>query len=190
MAFLHLINHAKNERIGVRLPCLLLILVSKHIIHPNTSMKDNFEAYYTQMPELISKLNSDLKPQFGTMDVLEMVEHLTIGLELSMSYKEYFVKTPKEQIPAFQRWLMTDKPFRPGSPMPKNFENFQAPDGQNLEAAKKRFIEKLRLFIETVDEDDKFWSVHESFGKLDAEQTRQLHFKHITHHLTQFGVIS
>ena len=38
-------------------------------------MKDNFEAYYTQILELISKLNSDLKPQFGTMDVLEMVEH-------------------------------------------------------------------------------------------------------------------
>jgi hypothetical protein len=124
------------------------------------------------------------------MNVLEMVEHLTIGLELSMSYKEYFIKTPEEQIPAFQRWLMTDKPFRPGSPMPKNFEDFQAPDGQDLDATKERFLEKLRLFKKTAEEDQNYWSVHESFGKLNAEQTRQLHFKHITHHLTQFGVIS
>ena len=151
-------------------------------------MKDNFEEYYTQVPALLSKLNSDSKPQFGSMDVLEMIEHLTIGLELSLSYKEYHIKTPEEQIPAFQRWLMTDKPFRPGSPMPKNFEDFQAPDGQDLEAAKKRFIEKLRFFKKTVEEDKDFWSVHESFGKINAEQTRQLHFKHINHHLTQFGI--
>lgn len=153
-------------------------------------MKDNFEDYFTHVPTLLSKLKPDSKPQFGTMNILEMVEHLTIGLELSMSYKEYFIKTPEEQIPAFQRWLMTDKPFRPFSPMPKNFEDFQAPDGQSLEAAKERLIEKLRLFKKTVEEDNKFWSVHESFGKLNAEQTRQLHFKHITHHFTQFGVLS
>ena len=150
-------------------------------------MKDNFEAFYDQVPTLLLKINTNSKPAFGTMNVLEMIEHLTIGLELSLSYKEYHIKTPEEQIPAFQRWLMTDKPFRPGSPMPKNFKDFQAPDGQSLEAAKERLLETFRLFKSTVEEDENFWSVHESFGKLNAEQTRQLHVKHFTHHLTQFG---
>ena len=57
-------------------------------------MKDKFEQLYQERFNLISKLNEDSKPQFGSMDVLEMIEHLTIGLELSMSYKEYHIKTP------------------------------------------------------------------------------------------------
>ena len=153
-------------------------------------MKDKFEELYSELPNLLSKLNADLKPKWGTMHVLQMVNHLATGFELSASYQEYKITTPEEKIPAFQRFLMSDKPFPHHSKMPQNYVDFPAIESNDLESAKARFLEKVRLLKEATENDTDFWSVHENFGKLNAEQTRQLHFKHITHHLTQFGVIS
>ena len=152
-------------------------------------MSDKFEELYHQIPKLISKINSDLTPNWGSMHVHEMMEHLTTGFELSLSYEDFEITTPEEKITSFQRFLMSDRPFGKGSPMPKNYQNFKTTNSETLERAKERFVGKLKELKEITESDSKFWSIHENFGRLNAEQTRQLHFKHITHHFTQFGVI-
>ena len=152
-------------------------------------MKDSFEDLYTQIPTLLAKLNAGATPEWGSMHLLQMLKHVTAGFELSMGYKECEVTTPEEKIPAFQRFLMSEKPLMKNSKIPNNYLDFKIPKTDDLEEIKKRFLEKLTELKQETETNPNFWSIHENFGKLNAEQTRMLHFKHITHHFTQFGVI-
>ncbi len=152
-------------------------------------MKDRFEELYQEIPELVIKINIDLKPKWGKMHILQMIEHLTTGFELSLSYVEYDILTPKEKLPAYIGFLMSNKPFPEGTQMPKEYETFPKPKKQSLELAKERFLEKLRLLKKETEANPDFWFNHPNFGKLNAEQTLQLHIKHIRHHFKQFGLM-
>jgi len=152
-------------------------------------MKDRFEEFYPTIPTLLGRIHLKLNRLWGKMQVLEMIEHLTTGFELSMTFEEYEITTPKESLPAYVGFLMSNKPFPQGATMPQAYSDFPSPNRQTLETAKERFLEQLRLLKQETETNPDYWFYHPIFGKLNAEQTRQLHHKHIQHHFMQFGVL-
>ena len=153
-------------------------------------MSDLFDKLSENIEDLVANISIESKPLWGEMSIVEMLKHLTSGLELSSSYKDVKIVTPEDRLPGFRKFLMTEKLFMKGSPIPEEYKLFKQEDTSEISVLKKRFLEKFRAFKEETESNPDFWSVHPNFGKMDAEYTRQLQWKHITHHFTQFGIIS
>lgn len=134
----------------------------------------------------INQLKPQTPPLWGKMNVGQMLAHCCVPYE--------FVYTSKHKRPgAFMRFLMRlfakpivlgAKPYKQGIPTSREF--IQAPD-KNFEAERKRLIDYLRR---ATKEGNAFWQGKEnfSFGKLSLDQWNTMFYKHLDHHLRQFGV--
>ncbi|MDX5405061.1 MAG: hypothetical protein LPK28_06115 [Bacteroidota bacterium] len=144
--------------------------------------------FFDSIPGILTPLGPDTKPKWGSMTSAEMLDHLITGLHLGMSKEEFEITTPEDKIPKFQAFLMSDRPLVKMADMPEPYVRFKSQDPGDLEDLKEKLIHDLRRFREKMDDPDHF-SVHPIFGKLNNEATRMLHYKHLRHHLTQFGLI-
>lgn len=142
-------------------------------------------------PQKLAELQSDTKPLWGVMTAQHMVEHLGGAFAMSRGKFNLPLVIPEERIPKAVAWLRSDKPFgkhvngiglKPGQLMPLRFAD--------LEEAKEKTtsqIDKFYAFMATLEEGKTF--LHPAFGELPAEDWEQFHYKHIYHHLTQFGLL-
>ena len=150
-------------------------------------MKNIFRKEITEeVIERINKLSKDTQPNWGTMSVAQMLAHCSVTYEM--------VYINKHQKPnAFTRWILktivksavvSEKPY------PKNSRT--AP--QFLITDQKDFLEeKKRLenyIIQTQELGETYFDGKESnsFGKLTTAEWNNMFYKHLDHHLTQFGV--
>jgi oxepin-CoA hydrolase/3-oxo-5,6-dehydrosuberyl-CoA semialdehyde dehydrogenase len=152
-------------------------------------MNSKFETLYNQLPEILNSIQGNESPEWGSMHLIQMLKHVTTGFETSLSYQEFEIVTPEEKVAAFQRFLMSDKPLVRNAKIPHSYHKISEPDHLELKEVKERFLDQLRLLKKEMDENAEYWSVHPDFGRLDADQTAQLHYKHIRHHFIQFGII-
>ena len=79
---------------------------------------------------------------------------------------------------------MGEKPYKKNSPIAPDFQPWQDKD---LATEKKRLID----FITKAQQDEvDFYMGRESnsFGALTAEKWNNMYYKHLDHHLRQFGV--
>ena len=151
----------------------------------------NHQTFFrSEVPEILSRLKPDQKPKWGEMNASEMVDHILAGMKLFLSKTETELETPAEYLPKYKAFLMSDKGFKPGAKKPLDYRNYESSSLDDLEALKHEFFEQLVEFDKITSTDAAFWSFHPSFGKLNAEETRQLNYKHIRHHFRQFGLMN
>ena len=151
-----------------------------------TNHKDFFR---NKAPKIISKLEPDQKPKWGKMNAIEMVDHLLAGMKLFLSKTVTELETPEEYLPKYKAFLMSEKSFKPGAMKPEEYVKYESANNVDIEKLRAEFLTKLAEFDKVTSEDTGFWSFHPSFGKLNAEETRQLHYKHLCHHFRQFGLM-
>ena len=150
----------------------------------------NHQTFFTQdVPDLIRPLKADQVPAWGVMSATEMVDHILAGTQLFLSKTEMELETPEELLPKYKLFLMSDRGFKQSAKKPVEYSQYEQADPGDLEALKARFIDALAKFDTITASESDFWSFHPSFGRLDAEETRQLQFKHIRHHFQQFGLL-
>jgi hypothetical protein len=83
----------------------------------------------------------------------------------------------------FKKSMYNDKPWRKNLPtLPRAKANEE-----------KEFEVEYKILLELVDElyshrDRKDWNPHPIFGNFTPEQWGKLEYKHLDHHLRQFGV--
>ena len=150
-------------------------------------MKDIFEKSVTD--EIISrilKLKPDTMPQWGKMSAPQMLAHCNVPYEMVYENKH---KKPG----AFKKLLLRifvkeivvgEKPYKRDSPTPPEF---LVRDEKNFESEKNRLISHL----EKTQQLGRAWfegRESHSFGKLNAQQWNNMFYKHLDHHLLQFGV--
>lgn len=145
--------------------------------------------FQEQVPRLIKQLQSDTAALWGMMNAAKMLDHITAGTKLFMAQEEVEIKIPEEKIPRYQAWLMTDANFKEGAQKPEKYHEYESADLSDFENMKADFLAALQEFDEVTANKADYWTVHPSFGKLDAEHTRQLQFKHLRHHFQQFGLM-
>ncbi|MEJ8755567.1 DUF1569 domain-containing protein [Pontibacter sp. H259] len=140
----------------------------------------------TELLQRIGNLTPETQPQWGKMSVDQMLAHCNVTYELV-----YEDKHPKPKgIMKFlvkllvKNFVVNDKPFKPNV---HTAPHFKITDSKNFEAEKAR----LKQFITQTQE---LGTAHfegkesHSFGKLKSSEWNNMFYKHLDHHLRQFGV--
>jgi hypothetical protein len=139
--------------------------------------------------ERINKLTPHTNPLWGKMNVTQMLAHLQLPMEVAFGQRQFkgglmgflFGKMAKKQ-------LVNDKPFKKNSPTMKEFKTA----GTNL--SEKEFENEKNKVLSYVDrfvtEGPKVIAnkKHPFFGDLTIDEWDTLQWKHLDHHLHQFGV--
>ncbi len=135
--------------------------------------------------EIIERINS-LTPQsprqWGKMDVAQMLAHLQQPLEVALG-----IRTIKGTfffnliMPLFKKTLWDDKPWKKGLPTDATY--IMTGEAKDFNAEKAKLLELISQFNAT----DVTKERHPVFGRMTIEQWSKSAWKHIDHHLKQFG---
>jgi hypothetical protein len=123
--------------------------------------------------------------QWGKMNVAQMVTHCARALETGTGdrpLKQAFLG--KLITPFIRSSILGEKPFSKNSPTDPTFI---VTDERELAAERQKLLDLIdRLVANGPDAASK--QTHSFFGKLSGKEWGELMYKHIDHHLQQFGV--
>lgn len=150
-------------------------------------MKNIFDKSVTEeVIGRIEKLSPKTQPNWGKMSVAQMLAHCAVTYEM--------VFTDKHAKPnAFVKFMLkafVKKAVVGTKPYPKNSRTapqFIISDEKEFLVEKKRLIDYIN---KTQELGENYFDGKESlsFGKLTKEEWNIMFYKHLDHHLTQFGV--
>lgn len=135
--------------------------------------------------ERFSRLEAGSQRRWGKMDVAQMVTHCSRALETVTGDR------PSKQAllgrlltPFIRRQVFGDRPFSKGAPTDPSFV---VSDARDLETERRR-LEGLVEKLCRQGPDEAARHPHVFFGELSGEEWGVLMYKHLDHHLHQFGV--
>ena len=134
----------------------------------------------------INKLTPATVPQWGKMNATQMLAHCNVPYE--MVYESIH---PKPN--ALMVWLislMAKETVVSEKPYPRNMRTapaFLIKDKRNFEKEKNRLIDYIKR-TQQLGESHFDQKPSHSFGKLTVTEWNNMFYKHLDHHLTQFGV--
>lgn len=148
-------------------------------------MKSIFDIHTTnELIERIETLTPASKSLWGNMNVYQMVNHCTRCEDMylgKIKVKRAFIGRIMGRF-ILKQILKDEKPFSKNSPTSMELKT---PDETgNLEARKTEWINRIKQYQTYTHQH----LVHSFFGSLTKEQIGYLDYKHIDHHLRQFGV--
>jgi hypothetical protein len=132
--------------------------------------------------ERINKLTPQSHRQWGKMDVAQMLAHVQVPI--GVAFGTSTVKgnwLMKLILPLFKKALYDEKPWKQGLPTDKTF--IMTGQARDFEKEKKLLLESISRFTEA----NMITEKHPVFGKLTKEQWSKATWKHLDHHLKQFG---
>ena len=146
-------------------------------------IKDLFDPVVKQdIIDRINKLTPETQHKWGKMDVGQMLAH--VQLPIKCAYGTHQVKGSfllKLLGPLFKGILYNEKPYKQGLPTDPTYVIV---DAKNFETEKQTLLELVNKFSpETV-----VLLNHPVWGKMTRDQWSKATWKHLDHHLKQFGV--
>jgi hypothetical protein len=131
----------------------------------------------------INKLTPQSKPLWGKMNVSQMLAHVQVPVGVGLGTN----KLPRTFIgrifgPMAKKILYNDKPFKRHLPTDKSF--VMVSQEKDFEKEKQSLVTSIQNF----KEENIVNEPHPFFGKLTKEQWSKGTWKHLDHHLQQFGV--
>ena len=149
-------------------------------------MKNIFEvAVYNEITERVNRLSSNSSAQWGKMNVAQMLAHCKEAFKVPLSEK----KLPRMFMGRLMGWvikskLYSDDPWKKNLPTAPNFiiknERDFNPEKQELMGLVNKFHAAGPTGISRYP--------HPFFGKFTPGQWGMSMYKHMDHHLKQFGV--
>ncbi len=150
-------------------------------------MKSIFETQtINEFKTRINQLSEGAEAQWGKMNLYQMLKHCTENERLMLRQKQYsrrFIGRIFGKM-ALNASIKNDNPLSKNSPTHPDLK-FKG-DG-NIEQEKALWISLLEQYPRMKSTDYNGF-VHPFFGKMDSEQISKFAYKHIDHHLRQFGV--
>lgn len=135
-----------------------------------------------EIVERISKLTPQSQRQWGKMDVAQMLAHLQMPMGIAIGTHTIKGNWLMRMLsPLFKKMLWDEKPYKQGLPTAKSFV---MTDPKDFEKEKTKLLDMVNRFTEA----NMVTEVHPVFGKMTKEQWSMATWKHIDHHLKQFGV--
>jgi len=134
----------------------------------------------------IAALTPESRPQWGTMTVAQMVAHCAAGVELASGDR----RPPRALVGRLIGWaikprvLGNDEPMRRNSP---TVEGLVVNDQRDLDIERTRLLGLINRFV-TAGSTGCTTHPHSFFGPLTPNEWAILMYKHLDHHLRQFGV--
>lgn len=147
-------------------------------------IKNLFEpAVKQEIINRIQTLTPESKPQWGKMNISQMLAHLQLPIAIA-----YGTHQPKGSFllrligPLFKSSLWNEKPWKQGLPTDPTF--ITTGTAMDFEKEKNTLLEMINRFTEAAIAGEK----HPIFGKMTKENWSKATWKHVDHHLRQFGV--
>ncbi|HEX7847906.1 MAG TPA: DUF1569 domain-containing protein [Chitinophagaceae bacterium] len=147
-------------------------------------VKNLFDATVKQeIVDRINTLTAASPRKWGKMDVAQMLAHLQLPIAIA-----YGTHQPKGSFvlrlvgPLFKSKLWDDKPYKQGLPTDPTF--IMIGSAKDFEQEKTKLLVLIEQFTETKVAGDR----HPVFGKMSKENWSMATWKHLDHHLKQFGV--
>lgn len=145
----------------------------------------------TEFPAMLASLQPDEPSRWGKMNAQQMIEHVADFFKVSSGKLKFPLVTPEEQLPKYMEFLYSDKQFRentrgPVEVLPDEPFTERNPDMASAIDELVRQIHYFKLYFEK-EPDAK--TLHPVFGWLGYNEWILLHYKHVTHHLRQFGLL-
>ncbi len=139
---------------------------------------------------LLSPLKAADTGRWGKMNAQQMVEHLTDFFRVSTGDIRMPVVSPEEHLPKLRAFLLSDKPFRENTKAPVLPEEPQPVRNAGMLQAVEELNAAVQAFFSLFENEPDHSTTHPVFGVLNADEWILLHYKHVTHHLRQFGLIT
>lgn len=151
-------------------------------------MKNIFDAVVVEeIVKRINQLTPETKPLWGKMSVAQMLADSNVSYAFN-DYPERFTRPN-----ALKKWLLktfvkpnvvSDKSYKKNSP---TAPVFLIKETKDFNTEKQLLIDNIRktqqiggAYFEKID--------NFSFGKMTIQEWNNMFYKHLDHHLTQFGV--
>ncbi len=141
---------------------------------------------FAQKASLLTEATS---PQWGTMTAPAMLEHLTNALRLSQRKFEVEMKVGEREAAILKRRTIGSE-----NPLPKNIDSPISPKDTPLQyatlaEAHAAFFSELASYYDFFSRNPDAATLHPLFGFVNFSEWEKFHFKHFTHHFTQFGLL-
>ena len=149
-------------------------------------MKNLFQPEtFEEIKQRIEQLQPNSQRQWGKMEVAQMLAHCSATMEVAVGDK----RPPRMFIgrilgPFIKFAFTNDKPLRKNTPTDKSFLVI---DQRNFQKEKSKLIELITRF-NSGGRENVTSHPHVFFGKLNPDQWSIGMYKHLDHHLRQFGV--
>ena len=150
-------------------------------------MKSIFdEETYTECIARIDKLTTDTQPQWGKMNAAQMLAHCCeiqdVANGKDLKGTPFLVKLFKNMV---RKTVVGEKPYKKNSPTHPQYR--MADSQRDFDTEKNRLLTEMDKFY---NEDPAVLAqlVHPLFGKMTREEKGWAMYKHLNHHLDQFGV--
>lgn len=139
-----------------------------------------------QVLERVEKLTPDSQPLWGKMNVAQMLAHLNVAYEMAYDLKEVKNNSfSRLMLKLFVKSIVVgEKPYKKNS---RTAPAFLITDPKEFEQEKSKFIDFVN---KTETNGVAFFEGKESasFGQLTSKEWSNMFYKHLDHHLSQFGV--
>jgi len=135
--------------------------------------------------ERIKKLTPNSQRQWGKMNSSQMLAHCNVSLETAMGrnfIKRLFIG--RIISPFVKQKVLGEKPFGKNSPTNKSYI---FTGNHTFEEEKSKTIESIQKFFKGGPSECTTYP-HPFFGKFTPEEWVIFQWKHLDHHLRQFGV--
>ena len=150
-------------------------------------MKSLFETEaFNEITSRITSLSDTTNSLWGKMNVSQMLKHCQVAFNISNGTTQ-----PSEKIGGIKKFIFSmmkplmynDKPWRKNIPTGKDFI---INDDVDFATEKDSLLKLINDFYKKKNQ--KEWIPHPVFGKFTPEQNGKMMYKHLDHHLSQFGV--
>ena len=150
--------------------------------------QEKFDFISVDFIPLLNALQADAAGKWGKMNGQQMVEHVAGFFKVSTGKIKFPLVTPVEHLPKYKEFLNSDKEFRentkapvlPEEPLPVRFATM-------IESVNE-LDKDIKEFVDLFSNNDRVKTMHPVFGELNFDEWVLLHYKHVTHHLRQFGL--
>ena len=153
-------------------------------------MKNLFDPVMVEdTKQRVLELRPESRRQWGSMELAQALAHCTSGIEMAMGV----IRAKRAPFPAtLIGTLIRPLVFRNDKPMRRNSPS--SPELFSTNPTKHDFISERSRLIAAIEDFANHGAAgcsrypHPFFGPLKAQQWAILMYKHIDHHLRQFGV--
>ncbi|NQZ42953.1 MAG: DUF1569 domain-containing protein [Flavobacteriaceae bacterium] len=147
-------------------------------------MKSIFDTqHHGEIMTRLEQLQPDSPRQWGKMTAAQMVWHCQFPLKLAIKNEPHKVKGNPLVRWLFKKSMYNDKPWRKNLPTAPGLVAKEEKDF-------KVELPKLKALIDECHgvKNREEWNPHPLFGTFTREQWGQMQYKHLDHHLRQFGL--
>lgn len=140
---------------------------------------------HEEVMQRLQSLDANAQPQWGKMNASQMMAHCCKAFEVPLSERPL----PRIWLGVLIGWIVkttlyNDKPWKKNLP---TSPAFIVKDARDFEKEKQRLLALINAFYSKGPDKAGLYP-HPMFGKFTATQWGKAMYKHMDHHLRQFGV--